>query len=90
LFAASCARARAKAKQTLTNIILKAATVDARHAEWLLERLFPQEFGRTAERLLLGEDAKQAQPIINVIIREGEETRRAERLAGDALPHGRK
>jgi hypothetical protein len=28
-------------------------------------------------------------PIINVIIREGEETKKAERLAGTALPNGR-
>ena len=30
-----------------------------------------------------------AQPIINVIIREGEETKKAARLAGDAKPNGR-
>jgi hypothetical protein len=51
--------------------------------------MFPQEFGRTAERLLLGEDAKQSQPIVNVIIREDEQTKEAQRLAGDLKPPGR-
>jgi hypothetical protein len=45
-FSASCARARAKAKQKLTDIILKAAPRDPKLACWLLERLYPNEYGR--------------------------------------------
>jgi hypothetical protein len=88
-FLASTTRARAQARIRLVKEIKRCSHNDWRGWAWIAERMFPQEFGRTAERLLLGEDPKQTQPIINVIIRESEETRKAERLAGDAKPNGR-
>jgi hypothetical protein len=45
-FAVSCGRARAKAKQKLTDIILKAAPDDWKAAAWLLEKLYPNEYGK--------------------------------------------
>jgi hypothetical protein len=45
-FAASCARARATAKQKLTDIIVAAAPKDWKAASWLLEKLYPREYGR--------------------------------------------
>jgi len=49
-FFQSTTRARARAKERLVNIIMRAAENDARHAEWLLERSWCNEYGR-AERL---------------------------------------
>jgi len=40
-------RAREGHKAKLIQVVLEAAHQDARHAEWLLERQFPAEFGRT-------------------------------------------
>jgi hypothetical protein len=48
-FAQATTRARAQSKIKLVKIITDAAMVDARHAEWLLERCHPSEFGRAAQ-----------------------------------------
>ncbi len=48
-FLQATTRARAKAKIKLVKIITDAAAVDARHAEWLLERSHPQEYGRATK-----------------------------------------
>ncbi len=40
-------RARAEAKISLTSKIVKAAPRDWKAAAWLLERMFPQEYGRS-------------------------------------------
>jgi hypothetical protein len=45
-FAQATTRARANAKIKLVSIITEAAKIDARHAEWLLERSHPQEYGK--------------------------------------------
>ena len=48
-FLQATTRARAEAKIKLVKIITDAAAVDARHAEWLLERSHPQEYGRATK-----------------------------------------
>jgi hypothetical protein len=50
-FLAAIARARAKAKIKLVAIITDAAKIEARHAEWLLERGWPNEYGRPYREL---------------------------------------
>jgi hypothetical protein len=45
-FSQACARAKATAKQKLTDIIVAAAPKDWKAACWLLEKLYPGEFGR--------------------------------------------
>lgn len=46
-FFQSATRARARAKQRYTKLITRAATRDWKAAAWLLERMFPQEYGRS-------------------------------------------
>jgi hypothetical protein len=48
-FAQATTRARARSKIKLVKIITDAAMVDARHAEWLLERCHPSEFRRCTQ-----------------------------------------
>jgi hypothetical protein len=87
-FAVSCARARAKAKQKLTNIILKAAPRDPKLACWLLERLYPAEYGLVAEQEPLQTQASflPAPVIVNVI--RNKESDAAVKLFGER-PAGR-
>jgi hypothetical protein len=49
-FFAAVTRAREAHKAKLIRIVMEAAHQDARHAEWLLERQFPNEFARTEPR----------------------------------------
>jgi hypothetical protein len=46
-------RARDAFKADLLNIVVKAADKEARHAEWLLERYWPNEFGRSEPREII-------------------------------------
>jgi hypothetical protein len=46
-FLQATTRARAKAKIKLVAIITDAAEKDPKHAEWLLERSWPDEYGRS-------------------------------------------
>src|SRR6266403_172373 len=48
-FAQATTRARGEAKIKLVSIITEAAKIDARHADWLLERSHPQEYGRATK-----------------------------------------
>jgi len=52
-FFSETSRARDTFKASLLKIIVKAADKDARHAEWLLERGWPNEFGRSEPREIL-------------------------------------
>jgi len=54
-FFSAVTRAREQHKANLIAIVLAAADKDARHAEWLLERQFPKEFGRTEPRVIVVE-----------------------------------
>ena len=49
-FSAACARARARTKIKLVAIIQQAAKRDPKNAQWLLERMYPDEFGRAVAR----------------------------------------
>jgi hypothetical protein len=46
-------RAREGHKAKLIQVVMEAAHQDARHAERLLERQFPAEFGRTEPRTIV-------------------------------------
>jgi len=48
-FSQACARAKATAKQMLTDIIVAAAPDDWKAASWLLEKLYLREYGRDAK-----------------------------------------
>jgi hypothetical protein len=52
-FFSETSRARDTFKAGLLKIIVKAADKDARHAEWLLERGWPDEFGRSEQREII-------------------------------------
>jgi hypothetical protein len=52
-FFSETSRARDTFKAGLLKIIMKAADKDARHAEWLLERGWPNEFGRSEPREII-------------------------------------
>jgi hypothetical protein len=52
-FFSETSRARDTFKTNLLKIIMKAADKDARHAEWLLERGWPNEFGRSEPREII-------------------------------------
>jgi len=49
-FFSETSRARDTFKANLLSIIVRAADREARHAEWLLERGWPSEFGRSEPR----------------------------------------
>jgi hypothetical protein len=51
-FAAAMRKARAAARIRLVSIIRKAATSNAFHAQWLLERVYSREFARTETRII--------------------------------------
>ena len=48
-FFSAASRARDTHKARLLKIVIDAADKDARHAEWLLEKGWPKEFGREPE-----------------------------------------
>ena len=52
-FFSAVTRARETHKANLIRVVLAAADKDARHAEWLLERQFPDEFGRPEPRTII-------------------------------------
>jgi len=52
-FFSETSRARDAFKADLLNIVVKAADKEARHAEWLLERYWPNEFGRSEPREII-------------------------------------
>jgi len=52
-FFSETSRARDAFKADLLNIVVKAAEKEARHAEWLLERYWPNEFGRSEPREII-------------------------------------
>ena len=52
-FFSETSRARDTFKADLLNIVVKAADKEARHAEWLLERYWPNEFGRSEPREII-------------------------------------
>jgi hypothetical protein len=52
-FFSETSRARDSFKADLLNIVVKAADKEARHAEWLLERYWPNEFGRSEPREII-------------------------------------
>jgi hypothetical protein len=52
-FFSAATRAREMHKANLIQVVLAAADKDARHAEWLLERQFPDEFGRPEPRTII-------------------------------------
>jgi hypothetical protein len=52
-FFSAATRARETHKANLIKVVLAAADKDARHAEWLLERQFPDEFGRPEPRTII-------------------------------------
>jgi hypothetical protein len=52
-FFSAATRARETHKANLIRVVLAAADKDARHAEWLLERQFPDEFGRPEPRTII-------------------------------------
>jgi len=52
-FFSAVTRAREMHKANLIKVVLAAADKDARHAEWLLERQFPDEFGRPEPRTVI-------------------------------------
>jgi transposase len=52
-FFSETSRARDTFKASLLKIIVKAADKEARHAEWLLERYWPNEFGRSEPREII-------------------------------------
>jgi len=54
-------RARDAHKLRLINIVIAAADADARHAEWLLERMWPKEFGRSEPRTIVIERSEAPQ-----------------------------
>src|SRR5512133_1159098 len=54
-FLSAVTRAREKHKANLIRIVMEAAHQDARHAEWLLERQFASEFGRSEPRTMIVE-----------------------------------
>jgi hypothetical protein len=57
-FSASCARARSTAKIKLVKVLVDAAKLDWRAASWLLERQWPNEYGRAWREPLVGEADK--------------------------------
>ena len=52
-FFSETSRARDAFKVNLLSIVVKAADKEARHAEWLLERYWPNEFGRSEPREII-------------------------------------
>jgi hypothetical protein len=52
-FFSAATRARETHKANLIKVVLAASAKDARHAEWLLERQFPDEFGRPEPRTII-------------------------------------
>jgi len=64
-FFSETSRARDAFKASLLKIIVKAADKEARHAEWLLERYWPNEFGRSEPRVVVVEREPIAQRSIN-------------------------
>src|SRR5437868_9597085 len=56
-FAAATREARARAKIHLVGIVRKAAKTNAKHAEWLLERSWPNEYARVERVEQIGEKA---------------------------------
>jgi hypothetical protein len=64
-FFSAATRAREQHKANLIAVVLAAADKDARHAEWLLERQFPSEFGRSEPRtIIIRQDQPQMPPPI--------------------------
>lgn len=61
-FAQATNRARARAKIKLVAIISEAGKIDARHAEWLLERGWPGEYGKAWREPAAAPD-EEARPI---------------------------
>jgi transposase len=68
-FFSAATRARETHKARLIAIVMRAGDRDARHAEWLLERQFPQEFALVAARDLrdLKESQSTAPFIVNTV-----------------------
>jgi hypothetical protein len=58
-FAAATRKARAQAKIHLVSIIRKAAIKNPFHAQWLLERSWPNEYARTERVEQIGEKAEE-------------------------------
>jgi hypothetical protein len=77
-------RARGEARAVLVRKIK--ASDDWRAHSWLLSHCWPQEF---SEARVHDDQQPIAPPVVNVIIREGEQTKEAQRLAGDVKPPGR-
>jgi hypothetical protein len=61
-FFSAVTRARERHKANLIAVVMEAAHKDARHAEWLLERQFADEFGRVADRKLEPEPQEATTP----------------------------
>jgi hypothetical protein len=65
-FYAATREARARAKIKLVKIIHNAAKINARHAEFLLERSWPNEYARTERIEQIGEQADDKKIALNV------------------------
>jgi hypothetical protein len=65
-FFSAVTRTRAHYQQKLIEIVMRAAHEDARHAEWLLERQFPNEFAPYDRRPVPVELPVQLKPVVDL------------------------
>jgi hypothetical protein len=82
-FLQATTRARGRARIKLVKVLVDASALDWRSAAWLLERGWPNEFGRTAERPLQEPLQTQAPTRVIVNVRRDRESDAAVKLFGE-------
>ena len=80
-FFSAASRARDTHKARLLKIVIDAANKDARHAEWLLEKGWPREFGRNV--IVMQEPAVYEPTRVTVNVKRDADSDAAVKLFGE-------